>query len=641
MDYLYKATLLLSIFYLFYKIVLEKETFFQTNRWYLLLGLIFTTLLPLVVIPTYREVVIQAFATDFTTNSRVLHKETTSFTSRDVLWFAYWLGVFFFSLKYFVSLVSLFRLLYNESWRREGKYIFIDTKKNSSPFSFLNFIVINSNQFNTTELQGVIAHEKVHVNQFHTIDLLLINLIQIVLWFNPLVWLYKRALQQNLEYIADAAAQDEVSNPKAYQYLLLKTSTTIQPFAQRTNFYNSLIKKRIIMLQKNQSKKQNKLKYLLMLPLLGAFLFSFNRKEVINYVVEKPSKSAEITQSKSNADLVISITKNTSNSALTTYQKQFEEAGVIFNYSGIKRNKNGEITAIKLRLTNKDKSQQVSNAYAVSNGTISPVVLGIAHEKLFVKSLKDKGVTVINTTKKANNIAAKSQVTIIAKSNGEKPKNILYIVDGKEINAEEFKTIAMSSIKNIQVFKGDKAIEKYGEKGKNGVLVMSSKDDKVNLETIATTSEDVTKRVKHFFIIDGEKMNEENAERAVKKGIKSAKIVNDNKIVLITTNKDKGFITHNNKEYIYIINKDKLDFYNRYGEQVKDVKLLKVLQKKVTNGEKYKTVVNVANTNDKGFVSYKSKDYYYNITNGKLTFYTKYGEVVKDKKLLKKLKRML
>lgn len=164
MEYLYKSALLLSIFYLFYKIVLEKETFFQANRWYLLAGMVLSLLVPLLVIPIYREVLIQGVNTGFTTDSFPVAAFEKSWSTKDILWFSYWIGVFFFTVKYLISLGSLFRLLTKNERKRVGNYIFINTKSMSSPFSFLNFIVLNENQFSTTELQGVIAHEKVHIN---------------------------------------------------------------------------------------------------------------------------------------------------------------------------------------------------------------------------------------------------------------------------------------------------------------------------------------------------------------------------------------------------------------------------------------------------------------------------------------------
>ena len=144
------------------------------------------------------------------------------------------------------------------------------------PFSFFKYIVFNKTQFNDTELTHIINHEKVHAKQYHSLDIILVQLASALFWFNPFIWLYKKEIQQNLEFIADKEAQNISKCEKSYQTLLLKSSVPNYQLVLANNFYNSLIKKRIVMLHKSKSNNLKMWKYALVLPVLAVFLMSAN-----------------------------------------------------------------------------------------------------------------------------------------------------------------------------------------------------------------------------------------------------------------------------------------------------------------------------------------------------------------------------
>ena len=118
-------------------------------------------------------------------------------------------GVLFFSGKFIISLISLSRLLITNRKEKIGDFYFINSEKEIAPFSFFNYIVYNQNSFEQSELQQILTHEKVHAHQWHSFDVLLSQVATIVFWFNPISWLYKKELQQNLEFIADAISQEK------------------------------------------------------------------------------------------------------------------------------------------------------------------------------------------------------------------------------------------------------------------------------------------------------------------------------------------------------------------------------------------------------------------------------------------------
>ena len=280
--YLIKSSGLIGMFYLSYHILLRKETFFNSNRWFLLAGLISSVVLPLVVFT--KIVWVDPTPTNFDW-SKIPVTNTVENEAFEINWYfvfavVYSIGIVGFLLKFAFDFYSLAKVLKGKTIRKQADFKFIDITENVSPFSYFNSIVYNSSLYSETELENILEHEKVHSAQNHTIDVLISRLFCIVFWFNPLVWLYKNAISQNLEFIADSEASKIISDKKAYQLTLLKITTQENCVAITNHFYQSLIKKRIVMLNKNQSNKRNSWKYLLVLPLLGAFVFFFQVKVV-------------------------------------------------------------------------------------------------------------------------------------------------------------------------------------------------------------------------------------------------------------------------------------------------------------------------------------------------------------------------
>jgi TonB-dependent SusC/RagA subfamily outer membrane receptor len=425
MEYLFKVSIILVLFYTCYKLFLNRETFFEANRSYLIIGLISSFLIPLVTIPIYIEIepIVNdsIIAFDNMTQTTVIDNTLGIVT---ILWYIYIVGTLIFLLRFLFQLSSLVRLYTQSAKQKVLSYIYVLTKNAISPFSFFNWIVFNPEHFNKTELEQIITHEKVHASQLHSIDILLVEITQIILWFNPLVWMYKKDLRQNLEFIADKNAQATTSCKKSYQHLLLKTSVPNYQMALTNNFYNSLIKKRIVMLHKNKSKKTNQLKFLFIIPVLAIFLMSFNTKEIhiakeqnnniqssivldlndfqssidnynfeISEALENPNKKAikkdVVPNPKINKqDIAIYFIESTfSDSDLDNLKDKLRENGITLKIKGVKRNSDNEITAIKI-----DAKSKSSNAnFSMSNdSTIKTIRI--------IFNAKDNSISIGNTS---------------------------------------------------------------------------------------------------------------------------------------------------------------------------------------------------------------------------------------------------
>ncbi|WP_282044374.1 M56 family metallopeptidase [Winogradskyella flava] len=645
MEYLLKTAAVLFIFYVFYKLFLQRETFFQTNRLYLLTGLITAVCLPFIIIPVYVEYTPIAIESILPTNDAIVIQETSSemsFNILQILYMLYGIGVIFFLTKLLIELTSLMLLFNRHQYYKSGSYILIETNNDIPPFSFFNWIVYNPKNYSENELTHILNHEKVHAKEMHSIDIMLSQLACIVFWFNPFTWLYKKEIQQNLEFIADKKAQRISECDKSYQLILLKSSIPNHKYIITNNFYNSQIKKRIIMLHKSNSSKIKAWKYSLILPILALFLMSFNTKEIFieaeslktisNSVQteassqlnsfydtidlqttneadnEEHSAMKNTNQKKANKlmaqvipqkqknsstiktnTLISVIDKNTTDSELEKIKAHLEKEGLSVKIKGVKRNNNGEITAIKIDAKSKNSNAQYninsddtiepikiiydakSDSISIGNGhtrhgkhtyvyethddggnykihksTSGSNVLVISDEeheehehddehehesriivrsngkKSKVKRIKTNSKvhvisgddddevieiivddednnneeTIIVNGKKVNIVKGKNKNTWVSKNGDEdnviilqnaydknnllissNGKNPLYIVDGKEVSKRKFKDIDTDNIESVTVLKGENAIELYGKKGKDGVIIVKTKKD--------------------------------------------------------------------------------------------------------------------------------------------------------------------
>ncbi|MHA7058417.1 M56 family metallopeptidase [Aquimarina sp. M1] len=292
--YLLKSSAILSLFYLVYYFFLRKETFFTINRHFLLAGILSSLLLPFLEFTTIEFIEKPSFDTiEFTS--------TLSSSSENKSIYISWLFITFMIYiitatllfcRFIFQLITLQRIFSKSQNKKNEGFSILKTEENIAPFSFFKYIIFNPLLHNTEELKMILKHEKIHVKQHHSIDILLTNLLVIFQWINPVAWLYKKSLQQNLEFIADQEAIRDLPSKKEYQLTLVKVSSN--NFSSITNnFYQSLIKKRIVMLNKKKSNRQNLWKIIIVLPLLSLFLWGFNTETEIQYIqYETPEQYA-------------------------------------------------------------------------------------------------------------------------------------------------------------------------------------------------------------------------------------------------------------------------------------------------------------------------------------------------------------
>ena len=366
--YLLKANLLIVIFYLAYYFLVQKETFFNSNRWFLLSGLCTSVLIPLFFI---KKIVIIETPKLVATNLSSISNTSNPAIDNSINWSAIWLAVYVLIsivliLKIASELFSFFRLIKNKKITVSKPFAMVDVDENINPFSFFKYIVFNSTKYSNSELENILNHEKVHSKEKHSLDVLIAKIYCTIFWFNPFVWLYKKAIIQNLEYIADQKAIQNIEDKKAYQMTLLKVVTDHNCLSITNSFYQSLIKKRIVMLNKNQSKQKNVWKYALVIPALVAFVIFFQVK-----VIAQEKADNKLSKSENLEINEVIIDKNSTDQNIKMDCERIKKTSdVDLVVSKIKRNKNNEITGIRIAFN--DNKGSSSSHEVEGNEPITP-----------------------------------------------------------------------------------------------------------------------------------------------------------------------------------------------------------------------------------------------------------------------------
>ncbi|TDQ22876.1 M56 family metallopeptidase [Tenacibaculum caenipelagi] len=273
-NYIIQVILFQVLFVAVYDFFLSKETFFNKNRWYLLSTALLSFVLPLFKISTVKKAVPQEYYTllpEVMLSPQKVIEETIWYQSINYLDVLFWGGCTLFLIVFLIKLERIVRLVLQYGTILKGNYKLVLLPKETKAFSFFNYIFLGK-EIPSSKQEKIIQHELVHSEQKHTLDLLFFEFLKIVMWFNPMVYVYQNRISLVHEYISDAIAS---KSDKKENYInhLLADIFQVEHISFINQFYkHSLIKKRIIMMTKTQSKKVKQLKYLLLIPLLGSMI---------------------------------------------------------------------------------------------------------------------------------------------------------------------------------------------------------------------------------------------------------------------------------------------------------------------------------------------------------------------------------
>ncbi|MBB6611312.1 M56 family metallopeptidase [Pontibacter sp. Tf4] len=295
--YLLKVNVALVLFYLAYHVALRRLTFYHLNRLFLVFGIMFSTVYPFIDLsellanhePIANAYIVTIPAWAISTQT-IVAAPTFDYWQLPV--YLFWAGVIVMLIRFIVQLVSLYKI-HAASEPANYKHIgFRQVKTIRQAFSFWQTIYLNPEQHKQDELEKILHHELIHITGWHTLDVLLAELSTVFYWFNPGAWLMKKAVKENLEFIADQNVVNTGVDKKEYQYLLLKVVGATQPqIANQFNFPS--LKRRIAMMNKMPTSKAGKLRLLIALPLATTLLFAFrNAAPTINELSGELSKTS-------------------------------------------------------------------------------------------------------------------------------------------------------------------------------------------------------------------------------------------------------------------------------------------------------------------------------------------------------------
>jgi len=263
----------IAFFYSVYWVFLKKETYFTLNRIYLISAVVFSSVIPIFNIPS--PFIKASFTRASESYSQFTSIQTQSFNIFDLIPLIYFLISGFFLVRFLIHLFNLYLTIRKCGvTKHKGlNVVFID--KRVSPFSFFNFIFIGDSNISKNNFNRIIAHERVHIKQYHSIDILIVEFVAIFQWFNPFVWPYKKSLKETHEYLADSGVIAQGFSTVKYQLLIFEQHVGAKLFEFANNFHQSQIKRRITMMTKIKSKGWARLKLLLIVPMASLLVLAF------------------------------------------------------------------------------------------------------------------------------------------------------------------------------------------------------------------------------------------------------------------------------------------------------------------------------------------------------------------------------
>ena len=287
--YIVKSAVCLAVFYLFYRLLLSRETFHRFNRIALLGILILSCAIPFVEVTmkepmevsqqllTWEELLLMA---NLNRTATIETAPESVITWREALLMVYLLGIVFFFLRNVWSLTRMLRLIKGSTLvRQENGITLITHQKKIAPFSWMKFVVISEKDLKENG-EEILTHEYAHIRKKHSIDLLIADVCIFFQWFNPASWLLKQELQNIHEFEADESVIAQGIDAKKYQLLLIKKAVGTRLYSMANSFNHSSLKKRITMMIRKKSNPWARVKYLYVLPLATVAVTVFARPEV-------------------------------------------------------------------------------------------------------------------------------------------------------------------------------------------------------------------------------------------------------------------------------------------------------------------------------------------------------------------------
>ena len=501
--YILKSSVCLVLFYLFFRLLLSKETFHRFNRMALLGVLFFSLLIPCIEVTTRHQVEVQQamlsieqlllMAESEPTPVEVgAVQETPAISWVQIVLLVYLAGILFLVCRNIYSLICLFRLVHSGKHEKLEKGVtLVVHNQEIAPFSWMKYIVISRKDLEENGRE-ILIHEMAHIHHRHSVDLLVADICIFFQWFNPGAWLLKQELQNIHEYEADETVINEGVNAKEYQLLLIKKAVGTRLYSMANSFNHSKLKKRITMMLKEKSNPWARLKYLYVLPLAAIAVTAFARPEISEKMEEisavKVNDLAEIVQEKVLQDTV-KVSKDEKKDALvvTGVKSKEEEEIVIFEVVEQMPEYPGGMSALQKYLSEKIAGSPMKGKAG------GRVMVGFTvAETGKIKDVRTLQSDEASLNQEAERIVSEMPDWIPGKQRGRpvpvkytvpirfgnirfaENKQPLIFADGMEISMDAMEKLDPSTIESISVLKDSTSIKVYGKRGANGVILVNT-----------------------------------------------------------------------------------------------------------------------------------------------------------------------
>ena len=531
-----KVALLIAVFYMFYRLLLARETFHHVNRIVLLTTAVASYVLPLCVITIHETVVMQQTPTVTIDGLQAsAYEPAPTPLWQIVLPILFIIGVAAATGHTLCSLIRIIRLISHSEQhpQADGTTICVTGNADLAPFSWMHYIVMNRSDYDVSDA-AILAHERGHIRLHHSCDVLLVDLLTALQWFNPAMWMLRSDLRAIHEYEADAAVLSQGINARQYQYLLITKAGGIGGYSLANGITHSALKNRITMMTNKTSKGSHLLKLLALLPIVGVTL-ALNAETVTDYVYnnDEPQKQVPVKKGKQNAaiknngktilQVVEAPDQKTEAEAPKSEQKQYEATVTyeikedspqdVFDVVEKMPEFPGGVQELLGFLSKTIKYPAEAEKAGKQGRVIATFVVrkdGSISDARVVKSvdplLDAEALRVINAmpawipgTQNGKPVNVKYTVPISFRLDGktkeaptavgtftptEKPtavgtftptENPLVIVNDKTIDFEKMKDIDPKTIDKMTVLKDKAATDLYGDKAKHGVIVITTK----------------------------------------------------------------------------------------------------------------------------------------------------------------------
>ena len=485
--YLLKSAVWLTGFTIVFLVVLRNERYFQLNRAYLLSGIFASVVFPLftwhyaVVLPSVpsAEIAIPEMSTQ-----AMVYTGTTITPGIPVYWWFYLVGIAWFAFRLFRQTWIVVRKLRKTGYVINGPVKLVRTPEYTASFSFFSFVFVNPST-SDIETEEIVNHECGHIQKLHWFDLLFVELLCMMQWFNPFVWIYSHLVRQNHEYLADEMALQRTSNPAIYRATLLNQMLGVPVISLANSFSYSLNKKRFKMMKKRIDSPFRKLRLLIVLPLIAFVFYAFAKPEYISSI--NVIQSDNISQvEKGN---VINDNVEKGNVLISNVVKDKVVKGKVLKPDGnplwgtsviLKGTTIGTITDKRGNFRLKDVPPEGELVFSYVGYQTAKMKPDFEKSMVIRMDAATIGIDEVVVVSYGNYKTPSSTPTSPIRTIYDHFDSInppMYVVDGTIVTETIIKSINSETIQSVNILNDQSAIEKYGDKAKNGVIEATLKKD--------------------------------------------------------------------------------------------------------------------------------------------------------------------